>query len=439
MNPNETQQGILYRLNTLFSHCRRNSSYYFERLPEQPLQSLDDLQQVPVMSQAEFRAHLPPEGTGGLAGPLEATYAFASGGTTGHPKLVYYSAQELDRSAADIAYGLQTAGVRPGMVAANLMNAGNLWGSFQMVNLVLEKCRCHILPIAAQSGPEEALSFMRALGAEVAVGIPSFMISLAQQAQNQGITDLHLKIMATGGEHFLDQAKAFVKPLLGVQQFVSAGYSSNDTGPIGYQCSRCNAGIHHLFQENCCLEVLDEETLLPVPVGETGKLVVTKLHNRLMPIIRYDIGDRGRMIGQACPCGRTESLFELLGRSDDILNIGGYNVSPDYLASVLAKVPGLSPHFRMIARNDGPLPLLYVECESVAPCSADEAHEWSALLQHELPVALAGIRTLLNLKSIAIPRFVVLQPGSIPRNPRTGKIRRVIDERHALTPERRNR
>lgn len=430
MNRNETDQAILCRLNELFSHCRSNSSYYRERLPEQRLQSLDELQQVPVMSQDEFRSHLPPEGTGGLAGPLEATYAFASGGTTGHPKLVYYSAQELDRSAADIAGGLQAAGVRPGMVAANLMNAGNLWGSFQMVNLVLEKCRCHILPIAAQSGPEEALSFMRVLGAEVAVGIPSFMISLAQQAQNQGLTDLHLKIIATGGEHFLDQAKAFVQPLLGVQQFVSAGYSSNDTGPIGYQCSHCTGGMHHLFQENCYIEVLDEETLLPVPVGETGKLVVTKLANRLMPIIRYDIGDRGRIVESACPCGRTDQLFELLGRSDDILNIGGYNVSPDHLAAVLANVAGLSPHFRMIARNDGPRALLYVECESVAPCSADQAEQWSALLQRELPAALAGIRTLLDLESIAMPRFVVLQPGSIPRNPRTGKIRRVIDERH---------
>lgn len=431
MNQNETDQAILGRLNQLFRHCRSNSSYYAGRLPEQPLQRLEDLHQVPVMSQTEFRVHLPPEGSGGLAGPLEATYAFASGGTTGHPKLVYYSAQELDRSAADIAYGLQAAGVRPGMVAANLMNAGNLWGSFQMVNLVLEKCHCHILPIAAQSGPEEALSFMRVLGAEVAVGIPSFMISLAQQAQEQGITDLQLKIMATGGEHFLDQAKAFVKPLLGVQQFVSAGYSSNDTGPIGYQCSHCSAGIHHLFQENCYIEVLDEETLLTVPVGETGKLVVTKLNNRLMPIIRYDIGDRGRIVGRPCPCGRTDPLFELLGRSDDILNIGGYNVSPDHLASVLAKVTGLSPHFRMIARNDGPLALLSIECESLAPCSADEAEQWSGILQHELPETLAGIRALLNLKSIATPRFVVLQPGSIPRNPRTGKIRRVIDERHA--------
>ncbi len=431
MNRNETDQAMLYKLNELFTHCRSNSSYYRERLPEQPLQSLDELQLVPVMSQDEFRSHLPPEGTGGLAGPLEATYAFASGGTTGHPKLVYYSAHELDRSAADIAGGLQAAGVRPGMVAANLMNAGNLWGSFQMINLVLEKCRCHILPIAAQSGPEEALTFMRVLGAEVAVGIPSFMISLAQQAQNQGITDLHLKIIATGGEHFLDQAKAFVQPLLGVQQFVSAGYSSNDTGPIGYQCSHCNGGMHHLFQESCIIEVLNEETLLPVPVGETGKLVVTKLTNRLMPIIRYDIGDRGRIAGSVCPCGRSDQLFELLGRSDDILNIGGYNVSPDHLASVLSKVAGLSPHFRMIARNDGPLTLLYVECESVAPCSADQAEQWSALLQHELPETLAGIKALLNLKSIALPRFVVLQPGSIPRNPRTGKIRRVIDERHA--------
>jgi phenylacetate-coenzyme A ligase PaaK-like adenylate-forming protein len=429
MNPHETKQATLRQLNGLFAHCRNNSSYYRGRLPEQPFTSLDELQQVPVMTQAEFRAHLPPEGEGGLAGPLEATYAFASGGTTGHPKLVYYAARELDQSAADIAYGLQAAGVRPGMVAANLMNAGNLWGSFQMINLVLEKCRCHILPIAAQSGPEEALNFMRVLGAEVAIGIPSFMISLAQQAQKLGVTDLHLKIMATGGEHFLDQAKAFVKPILNVQQFVSAGYSSNDTGPIGYQCSHCNGGIHHLFQEHCILEVLNEETLLPMPVGEAGKLVVTKLQNRLMPIIRYDIGDRGRIVGQDCPCGRTEPLFELLGRSDDILNIGGYNVSPDHLASVLAKVAGLSPHFRMIARNDGPRALLYVECESVAPCSADEAEQWSDILQYEIVETLAGIRALLNLKSIATPRFAVLQPGSIPRNPRTGKIRRVIDER----------
>lgn len=429
MDAEKTEPATLAKLNTLFAYCRERSAFYRERLPANPLHSLAELTQTPVLTPDELRQRLPPKGAGGLTGPLESSYAFASGGTTGQPKLVYYTAEELDREAAAIAYGLAVGGVRPGMVAANLMNAGHLWASFQLMNQALEKCRCHILPIAAQSGEGEALDFIRALGAEVAVGIPSFMISLAQRAMEQGVNDAPLRIIATGGEHFLDAGKAFVRAHLGVERFISAGYSSNDTGPIAFQCSECTGGIHHLFEETCHVEVVDETSLLPVPPGETGKLVITKLQKWLMPVIRYDIGDRGRYVSGECACGRTQPRIELLGRSDDILNIGGYNVTPDYVAAALEKTPGLSPHFRMIARADGPLVLLCVECEAAVPCREEAARQYGVQLGAQLLETVPALKFLVNIKGIAMPRMTVLQPGALPRNPRTGKIRRVIDER----------
>lgn len=424
----------LAALNALLRHARSRSSFHRERLPDHSLRSLEELSDLPMLTAEQLRGGLPPEGTEALAGPLEATYAFSTGGTTGRPKLVFFTAAELDEEAAALAHGFAAGGIRRGMVAANLMNAGHLWASFVVVNRVLEHCGCHILPIAAQSGEVEALDLLRVLGAEVAVGIPSFMVSLAQRAEAEGLRDLRIPILATGGEHFLEPARDYVRPRLGVERFLSAGYSSSDTGIIGYQCEECRGGIHHVFDDLCLVEVVDEATGRPLPVGEAGRILVTKLRRRLTPVIRYDLGDCGRILPDPCPCGRGGTLLELLGRADDVLVIGGYNVTPEQVGEVLVADPRLSPHFRMLARLEGPLALLVIECEAAAPCPNLEAHAIGAEAEARLLASCPALAFLLESKGIAAPRCVVLAPGALPRHPRTGKLRRVVDERMGSAP-----
>lgn len=150
-----------------------------------------------------------------------------------------------------------------------------------------------------------------------------------------------------------------------------------------------------------------------------------------MPVIRYNVGDRGRIITGHCPCGRTTRRFELLGRSDEVVVIGADNVSIDVIASCVAEVAGLSQNFAIYGKSLGGLDLLEVRVESMEPLSeAAQATLSPKLVEtilREKPVMASNLASGI----IAKPVVTVLAPQELPRNPRTGKIKRVIEERHA--------
>lgn len=101
--------------------------------------------------------------------------------------------------------------------------------------------------------------------------------------------------------------------------------------------AECAHGRVHLFTFNCHTEVLSPEGL-PAKPGEEGRLVVTPLHNRAMPLLRYEIGDMARLGESACPCGSplpvlegiTGRVIEHFVRPDGKTIYGGYFVSIFY-------------------------------------------------------------------------------------------------------------
>ena len=307
----------LARLNRLIAFCRRRSPFYRERLPRGRLESLEQLAELPLLPPDELRAHLPPEGQGLLTAPLENTYAFSSGGTTGPAKVVYRTVPETLYNARALAKGLRLSVFQPGDVVANLLFAGNLWASFVSFNQALELVGCHILPIAGSIGLEQVLEYLRRLKPNGAISIPSVFLSLARMVEEKGIDDVRLPKISSGGEHLFPEAKDYLRRVLGVEKFASTGYTTNDTGAIGFQCQCCQDGLHHVHEDLHWVEILDPRTDQPLPPGRVGKIVVTNLQRRLMPMIRYDVGDLGRIREESCPCGRKVRLLELLGRVDE--------------------------------------------------------------------------------------------------------------------------
>ena len=87
-------------------------------------------------------------------------------------------------------------------------------------------------------------------------------------------------------------------------------YSANEVGNIAF---RCECGSLHVQSESLFVEILDERWQ-PCAQGETGRLVVTALHNLATPLIRYDLGDYATL-GGPCSCGRGLSVIrEVRGR-----------------------------------------------------------------------------------------------------------------------------
>jgi phenylacetate-CoA ligase len=88
-------------------------------------------------------------------------------------------------------------------------------------------------------------------------------------------------------------------------------YGATELDSIAHQCGQHEG--HHVTEENVFLEIeKDDEAAVP---GEEGKVLLTNLNNFAMPLIRYDIGDLGKMLRDDCPCGRELSLFKPIGRT----------------------------------------------------------------------------------------------------------------------------
>ena len=96
------------------------------------------------------------------------------------------------------------------------------------------------------------------------------------------------------------------------------------------------------------MEILDPDTLQPVPDGEKGELVITTLGKEGLPMIRYRTRDICYLMREKCECGRTTvRMSRVFGRSDDMLIIRGVNVFPSQVESVIAKIDELTMNYKL--------------------------------------------------------------------------------------------
>ena len=421
--------GTLSKINSLLQYARLKSPFYKNRLPQHELKSLSELVDIPVLTGQDLRDNLPPHNQGLITQHLSNAWVFTSGGTTGDPKFTFYSNDDLKNQACLCAKGFYLPGIRSDSRTANMMNAGNLWASFSFVNKGLELCGSLIFPIAAQTGLDATVNYIRLFNINAAIGIPSFFISLADFCEEHKISDVNIEILATGGEQIWPDAKEYISKILHVNKFVSAGYSSNDTGLIGFNCENLEGSIHHLHEDSVYIEIVDPDTGKPVEDGNPGKIIVTCLNRYLMPLIRYDIGDMGQILKDACDCGRKLKLLELLGRSDDTLIIGGYNITPSVISKLISHFKDLSYHFQIIADNKHVKDVLQINIETKTNQSKTKREELQKYFLSHLLTEEQALAFLVKTKGTHMPEVLISNPDTLPRNQKTGKLKQVIDKR----------
>jgi len=117
-------------------------------------------------------------------------------------------------------------------------------------------------------------------------------------------------------------------------------YGSNEFNRMAWQCPQQDH--YHVDADNILIELLDKDGQ-EVRDGERGRVVVTSLMNRAMPLLRYDIGDFAVKKDGLCPCGRgLPLLLSIEGRADDfIVTHNGRVLSP-------RRIGGLLEHFNTI-------------------------------------------------------------------------------------------
>jgi phenylacetate-CoA ligase len=148
------------------------------------------------------------------------------------------------------------------------------------------------------------------------LGYPTAIFELARGAREKGIRCPRLKVVISNAEPLLPEHRLVIEDMFrcpvrdsyGMAEMVSAA-------------GECEHGRMHLWPEVGVVEVLDENDQ-PLPSGEIGRLVCTGLLNDAMPLVRYDVGDRGSLASpdEVCPCGRSLPILRTVeGRIDDVV------------------------------------------------------------------------------------------------------------------------
>lgn len=426
----EPAYSIPRRVARLLQHAARHSPFHQRRMKGLDLEAGDALERLPLMSKDDVYRFSPPQGTDLMTGPTVDAVVFASGGSTGQPKFSYYTNDEFRRVTEVLARLLTQAGLARGDRVGNLFIAGQLWSSFVAVHDALSRVDCLNLPIGGHSGLPALVEYLRTFRVNVIIGLPSMILELAHHVQEHRVDDLRIEKVFYGGEHVSDEMREFLGKALGTKVVRSAGYASVDAGTIGYQCSAAVSSVHHLCEGHQLLELLHPETGQPVSGNDPGEIVVTSLERHLMPMIRYRTGDLARRVEGPCPCGSRDQRFELLGRCDDRLQIGGARIVIPDISRALAGVPGTSPLFQLEASAQGSRERLTLRVELSSKLArgvrALEKTIREAVLAASEDLRLAVQRGWLKHFSIE-----TCDPGGIPRLPRTRKVRTVIDRRKA--------
>lgn len=148
-------------------------------------------------------------------------------------------------------------------------------------------------------------------------GYVGSMLELADFLEAEGLRVPPLRAVATTAAPLTASVRQRLEGFFGAPVYDE--YRCSEFGWVAGECAERN-GLH-LFADVRLVEVVDEHGR-SLPPGEVGDLVVTDLTNRVFPLVRYKVGDRGALTGESCPCGVTLPLMrQPEGRSTDVLRL----------------------------------------------------------------------------------------------------------------------
>ncbi|MEB3196934.1 MAG: acyl-CoA reductase [Candidatus Sericytochromatia bacterium] len=396
-----------------------DSPYWRDRLPGVPLKDETDWLALPQLRKADLVAHTPPAGDALLTcapAPEGGGHWLRTGGSSGDPKLSIYGYDDYEADMARAARGAWMAGLRPGQKVANLFFAGDLYGSFLSLNRVLELVGANSFPLTHFAPIESVLTCLRQFQIDTVMGLSTYVQAvLAEVAKApEGIT---IRQVYYAGEPFHASERQRLRETLGITRIASIGYGGVDAGPMGYACSHCTGNVHHVHDDHVYLEILDPQTGQPCPAGKVGEVLITSLNRRVMPLLRYHVGDLARWLPEPCACGAQAPRFELTGRVEDLVSVADARLNYGEIQAVVAEHGAFSASPQLILADD---PRVTVRVESLAPRPAEDPV--IGALKSSLEARVPGLAPL-NWSLEIVPA------GGLERVGRTGKVIRVIDRR----------
>lgn len=400
-------------------HAYEGSSFYRENLEAAgvrpgDIRTLADLQKLPFTTGEDIRDGYPFPFR---AVPFEQIVRIhSSSGTTGKRKILGYTQKDVDDWAHFFARCYEMAGVTH-LDRVQLAVGYGVWTAGVGFQAGVEKLGALAVPV----GPgnlDLQCEFLVDLQSTVFCCTASMGLLLAEEIHKRGLADkINIRKIIYGSERSSVSMRKKISELFGgVEIFDIPGLTELYGPGTGIECPHHDC-IHY-WADYYILEIIDPETLEPLPDGEWGEMVVTTLAKEAAPLIRYRTRDITRIIPGPCTCGAILPRHSRLrGRTDDMFKFRGVNIYPSSIDRLLSEVPGLGSEYQVhLTRDERGKDHLFLKAERGEGVEAGRGGE----LERE-------VRYVIKHKLLVTPEVEVVGYGELPRSER--KSQRVFDTR----------
>ncbi len=418
----ETMRALqLKKLKETVKYEYDNVPYYREKMDKagvkpEDIQTLEDIRKLPFITKEDIAANYP---TGLFAKPMEEIVRIhASSGTTGKPKIAGYTRNDLALWGECVARAMASAGQDSKSVIQVAYGYGLFTGGLG-AHLGAETIGATVLPMSS-GNTHKQIMFMQDMKSTALACTPSYALTIAEGIAKAGIdpADLSLKSGIFGAEPWTEGMRENIEKGLGIKAYDIYGLTEIVGPGVSISCDEHNG--MHIQEDYFYPEIIDPETLEPLPDGEIGELVFTTLGKEGFPMIRYRTRDLCYLMRDKCACGRTTvRMSKILGRTDDMLIIRGVNVFPSQIETVISKFEELTINYMIYVGRENNKDTFDLEVE-LAPGLAIDNIKFIEDLRSRLDHAL---RDMLGIGC----KTKFLNEGTLPRS--EGKAVRVKDTR----------
>ena len=419
MSRTEIQQLQLERLQANMNRAYRNVAFYRQRFEElgispEDIQSLDDLQNLPLTEKDDLRAGYP---YAMFAVPLrEVVRIHMSSGTTGQPIVVGYTSNDLRHWTDLVARSLAAVGVTKDDVVQIFFGYGMFTAGFGYHHAA-DALGASVIPVSLGDTHQE-VAVVRDFRTTVIIGTPYYALSLAAATEELGVdpNELSLRIGLFGGEAWDESVRQHIETRLFIKAYDIYGLVEIGGLGVSFECPE-RAGLH-IAEDQFLVEVIDPDTGRALTPGEEGELVFTTLNKEAFPLLRYRSGDLSSLNIEPCPCGRTHARMSRVSRhTDNRVVVRGVSIFPAQIETTLADIEGLSSEYQLVVDRTTALERLEVDVALSSDSTPDQMRQ---LVQMEETLR----RRLQEALGLAV-EVKLVEPGSLP--PGTARLR-VIDK-----------
>jgi phenylacetate-CoA ligase len=415
----ELKRTQLEGLQWTVNHVYKNSEFYRKRFDEaevkpKHIKSLKDITKLPFTTSKDLQE--------GYPFPLRSTpfekivRIHASSGTTGKRKVLCYTQKDINDWANMFARCYEMAGLTTKDRVQIAVGYG-VWTAGVGFQLGVERLGAMAIPI----GPgniDMQCQFLEDFQSTVLCSTASMGILMAEEVEKRGLRDkIALKKLIMGSERSSDAQRKKMKELLGVEHVFDIPGLTELYGPgTGLDCIY-HLGIHY-WADYYILEILNPETLQPVPPGEIGEMVITTLRKEAAPLVRYRTRDLTKIIPKRCSCGSILPMHDrLLGRSDDMFIIRAVNIYPGQIDHILSNTKGVGSEYQIyLDRKEDGKDYMTIKVERTEGGNPAED-----------PTLGNTIEEMIKKQILVSGKIVIVDYGTLPRSERKSK--RVFDNR----------